>query len=1210
VALTLFDPDAFAEPEPAPAPPAAPPPEPAPRARTFTPAQTAAIEERSHSLLLSAAAGSGKTAVLVERFVKAVLEDGIDPTRILAITFTDKAAGELRERIRTRLQELGTPEARAAARDTEGAFVSTIHGFCSRLLRAHPLAAGVDPGFAVLDEPRAARLREEAFAAALKGFLDAGGAPALDLVAAYRADALAGTIPAVHDELRSQGQALPRLPHVPPQRAPDPERARLWRAREVLAEELEHAGEGKLVAEARAALERCARFLEDVEAGVVPWPGRMKALEVACGRAAALNTDACRAYVDARDDFERVCADHHAARHVALLDDLLQRFGVAYADAKAARGALDFDDLELRARDLLRDHTAVRAAWRERFGLLMVDEFQDTNRRQLEVLEALEDDDLFSVGDEFQSIYGFRHADVSIIRGRRDALAQRGLALRLEESFRCDPAILDAVNTAFSPRFGEHFAPLRPPAGRETGEPPRVELLVTASEGWDAEGAPDLGTTLPPVAAGRRAEARLLAQRLRELVDAGESPGEIAILVRASASMPVLERALADVGLPSLATAGRGFWTRQEVVDLTAYLAALANPLDERALLTVLGSPLCGLTSDALALVVGAARADRRDVWGTLRDAVGPPIAAASAPADPAAADDPVATRLAALDPADRARLDAFVPRFTAERAGAARYSIDELLDRAIAASGYDVTILALTGGPRRMANVDKLQRLARSFEQAEGRDLRGFVDHAAALEQAQKREPEAAVDDPETDAVRLMTVHAAKGLEFGVVAVADLGRKPNTSSPPLLVDGDRIGLRLSLLDGARATPALAFRDLDAERREREAAEEQRVLYVALTRAKRRLLLSGGVPHFRNGGSPLSWLGPALVPDLAERFEQPEPEADADGLRLTLNTPATFGAALRPAPAWRPQVPDAEDAPDALPAPPLPGTSAIAAPAPGPLSYTTLAAYHRCGYRFYAQRVIGLPDRPVPPQLLAQLEGRATAGAPPAGADGLALDPRVRGVVVHALLEEDDLEPEPERIRALAAGEGARDVADADVEDVRALVAAFAASVPARRLAGARRVRREHEFAFTLGDLLLIGVLDALAIEDDGTWLVVDFKTDRLEDPLGVDLELLVRRDYGVQRALYALAALRAGAPRVEVVHLYLQAADAPATAVYTQADEPALTAELVALTQRLARGEYPLTEHPHAGLCASCPARGGLCPYPEDRTLAPAPAA
>ena len=1190
--MTLFDPDTLEVPE-APVPAGDPG-----GARPFTPDQAAAIAQREHSLLLSAAAGSGKTSVLVERFVRAVLDDEVDPARILAITFTDKAAGELRERIRRRFADLGTPAARAAARATEGAFVSTIHGFCSRLLRAHPLAAGLDPGFAVLDEPRAQRLRETAFAAALRGFLAEGGRDALDLVAAYGADNLGRAIPAVHDELRSRGQAAPRLPAVARRPPPDAERTALAAARAALAAELADARDGRLVDEARDALERCERFLEDLDHGIVPWPGRMQALTIACGRTAALDTPACHAYVEARDAFERACADHHAARHVALLDDLLARFGDAYAQAKAARGALDFDDLELRARDLLRDHPALRAAWRERFALIMVDEFQDTNRRQLEVLSALEDDQLFSVGDEFQSIYGFRHADVAIFRERRDALAARGLALRLDESFRCDPEILAAVNAAFAPRFGEHFAPLRSPRERAhvPGAEPRVELLVTAGDGWDGgDGGPpvDLGDTLPPVAAWRQAEARLLARRLRELVDAGEPPGEIAVLVRASASMPVIERALADVGLPTLATAGRGFWTRQEVLDLMGYLAVLANPLDEVALLTALGSPLCGASADTLALLVGAARAERRDVWDVLRDAVPDGV-----------------------DAGDRERLARFAAFADGERAALPRRRLDELLERAIAASGYDVAVLELAGGARRLANVDKLLRLARGFEAAEGRDLRAFVDHAAALEQAQKREPEAAVEDPDLDAVRLMTIHAAKGLEFGVVAVADLGRRPNTSGPLLQTDGERVGLRLTLLDGARGTAALDYDALNAERLEREAAEEERILYVALTRAKRRLLLSGGAPRFAPpGAAPLNWLGPALVPDLEQRFAAalgggeegappPEPVQTVSrpgfDVRLTLSTPATFGRALRPERA----APGAGAPAASTPEPTSPAAAAEAtAPAepappatPSALSYTALAAYRRCGYRFYVQRVVGLPDRPAPP-------GAVPVETPAGG--GLAA--RVRGVVVHALLEELDLgapgrPPDPERVRALARREGAR-ASEADVEHVGRLVAALSASEPGRRLAAARRLRREHEFAVTLDGELLVGVIDALAVEPDGGWLVVDFKTDRLADSQ-TDVEALVARDYAIQRDLYALAALRAGAPRVEVVHLFLERPDEPASATFAAADEAALAERVRALTGPLARGEFPLTPHPHAALCATCPARGGPCPYPQELTL------
>src|SRR4051812_26198991 len=347
---TLFDVDALAgDPDPPP--------------RRLTEAQAAAVDDRSRSLLLSANAGSGKTSVLVERFAAAVREDGIDPARILAITFTEKAAGELRERLRARFVELGDRE---SARRTEGAFVSTIHGFCARLLRTHAVAAGLDPAFSVLDEPRAARLRERAFAVALRRFLGDGGRPALDLAAAYGPDRLRRAIVEVHDALRSEGHDHPRLPAVAPRPAPDAEREALRAAYATLAAELAGAGDGRSVEAARDALDACARLLEDLESGTVPWPGRLVALKVVCGNAGALQTDACRVYVEARDAFEHACADHHAARAVPLFDALLAAYDDAYAAAKRERGALDFDDLELGARALLAGHPALRAAWAER----------------------------------------------------------------------------------------------------------------------------------------------------------------------------------------------------------------------------------------------------------------------------------------------------------------------------------------------------------------------------------------------------------------------------------------------------------------------------------------------------------------------------------------------------------------------------------------------------------------------------------------------------------------------------------------------------------------------------------------------------------------------------------------------------------------------------------------------------------------------------
>jgi ATP-dependent helicase/nuclease subunit A len=243
---------------------------------------------------------------------------------------------------------------------------------------------------------------------------------------------------------------------------------------------------------------------------------------------------------------------------------------------------------------------------------------------------------------------------------------------------------------------------------------------------------------------------------------------------------------------------------------------------------------------------------------------------------------------LSLLGDDDRLRLERFARLFAAERSTAALHPISELLRRAIAATGYESHVLSLNWGERRLANVHKLIRLSRSFEAREGRHLRRFLDHVAHVESAfGAREPDAPVGDGdgEHDAVRLMSIHAAKGLEFPVVCVADLGRDPNLRQPDLLVDGARarLGVRLLSLHSPEPVSALHYEELRHERRAAQEEEEDRVLYVACTRAQNRLLLSGAVsferwPSPKPGVAPIAWLAPALVPDapaLAAAAERP-----------------------------------------------------------------------------------------------------------------------------------------------------------------------------------------------------------------------------------------------------------------------------------------------------------------------------------------------
>ncbi len=1204
--------------------------------RAFTPEQRAAIADRAGSRLLAANAGSGKTAVMVERFAQAVLDDDVPVGAILALTFTDKAAGELRERVRRRFAEAGEP---AHARATEGAWIGTIHGFCARVLRTHPLAAGLDPRFTVLDEPAARRLQAAAWEDAVEAWVAAEGEPALDLLAA-QGPALAGLVTSAWAQLRSRGQRAPRLPVPAAFGAPDP--AGLQAAALAATACLEDGTEGVTVQRGRAALDAAAALLDRLGPGEVPRPGELDVLRLATG-AKRLEEAACRAYREALAAYRAACADFHAQPALALLDRLLERFDAACTAHKAARAVVDFEDLQLLARDLLRGDDGLRARWRDRFRLVMVDEFQDTNRLQLEVLELLERENLFAVGDEFQSIYGFRHADVTIFRERAQALGSAGVR-RLRTNFRSREELLDVLDGAFAPLFGRGFEPLvagaagsadaggvaepvaaaaaGAPAGDEADlrlfDPDHVdvpvsaapaavaaELLVTATEGWEAA-EPELGPASEGDQPWRRAEARLIAQRLRREVDGGRRPGEIAVLVRAAASLRLVEAALEERGLATSVIGGRGYWSHEQVRDGLAWLSVLANPLDEASLYAVLASPFCGVGVDALALTAQAGaqpEAGRPGAWAALVAAFDTPGAAPAGWAG-------------ALPEADRAALARLVPLLAEERAHAERAPAEVLLERAIAATGYDVAILARPGGERRLANLRKLMRLAREFERAEGRDLRAFLAYAATQDLTQAREGEAALESEGLDAVRLMTIHRAKGLEFPVVCVADLGRQGRAGADPLLLgaDGRRVGLRLRGLGEAQPEPALDWIALRDEQALADDAEERRLLYVAFTRAQETLIVSGGVDLERPaaprpGAAPMAWVLPALLDEPARLRETPRVRADRTWAgrpaRLAVRVNAPGNGTLEPLGA---PVAGRGGAGTALPAPPtLRRPVAPAAPSvpglPRRLSYTSLGAYAKCGYRWYLQRRLGLPEVAAP----APAAGPDTDVAPGAAAG---LDPRVRGTLVHVLLEALDFrrpaEPAPAAVAAAAAASGAEPTA-AEVEDVARLVAAFGDSPLCARLAGARGVRRETPFAFGLGPepdgLLVHGVVDVLATEPGGA-LVVDYKTDRLD---GADPAELTARDYGGQRLVYALAALRGGAARVEVAHCYLERPGEPAVAVYTPADAAGLTEELVGLAEGLLAGRFEPTPHPHRELCGTCPGRKALCSHPERLTLRPA---
>ncbi len=1108
----------------------------------LNPEQQQAVDARG-LVFVSAGAGTGKTKVLVERFARAVCDEGIDVESILVITYTEKAAGELRSRIRMGLIERGRPD---LARELDGAWISTIHGFCNRLLRSHPFAAGVDPRFRVLDENQGRVLRGEAFAAALTAFCASDDPARLRLLAVYGADGLRRMLTGVYETLRSAGREL--VLELGEQASLVERMNEFREAARCLAED---GGSGD--AQRETARQALAYLEPDATADRLFDLADLK-----------LRGERAATYEEARRLLEQAALDELAAADRDLLQELLVGFAAAYQEGKDRESALDFEDLQLRARDLLRDDEAIRDREQLRFRSIMVDEFQDTNRLQCELIDLLSGGhggrERFFVGDEFQSIYGFRHADVQVFRERREQAGAGVLPLTM--NYRSRPEVLAVVNHLFGADFGDEFQPLA--ASGDFPDPvfgAPVELLVTEKSTYS-------GTDVH----WRRGEAHAIARRIRDLIAAGDAtPGEIVLLFAAGTDAEWYEEELRALGVPTYRSTGRGYFGQQQVVDLLAYLRLLRNRYDDEALVSVLASPFVGISNDGLVLLRRAA--PKRPLFVALEREL-----------------------LETFPQRDAQLLRAFRQRYDRLTAALARLSLERLCERVISEHDYDLAVLARWDGRRRYANLRKLARLARSYEELRGPDVEGFVRFVRDQEAVGARELEAVAEEEGGDAVRLLTIHAAKGLEFKVVVVADAGRDraPPASHEILALSDGRFGFRVADPITSKPRGAYAYDAVQEARKEEERAERLRLYYVAMTRAIDRLIISGSIDPERTSDetTPIGWvLGRLDAKDEIERAGDDPVELEREGARVILRVDrfAAESEEVAVAVAEDGQLALFDDgAAGALPALVPALQPLVEVPKPPVhrvrrLSFSALALFDRCSYRYYAERVVGM--RPTD-------ERRAAAP----GTAGLAATEV--GDAVHRLLEVVDLEQPlpPEDLAARVRGWYPR-VSDEELERIDGFVRSYCESELARRVATLPSARPERPFAFEHDDVLLHGRLDVLQLEGESA-VVVDYKTNSLAEGAP---EEIVENDYRLQRLVYALACFRAGAQEVEVVYHFLERPDAVVSTVFRAEQVAELEAELSEAIARINAGEFRPT--PSEFICAGCPALDVVCAGPRLRS-------
>jgi ATP-dependent exoDNAse (exonuclease V) beta subunit len=709
--------------------------------------------------------------------------------------------------------------------------------------------------------------------------------------------------------------------------------------------------------------------------------------------------------------------------------------------------------------------------------------------------------------------------------------------------------VLAAVNHLFHEEFGDGYQPLA--ASGEFPDPVfghPVELLVT-----------DKRSFADAPLSWREGEANAIARRVRELVDAGvAAPGEIVLLFAAGTDAERYESALRAHGLPTYRATGRGYFGQQQVVDLLAYLRLLHNRYDDQALVTVLASPFVGVSNDALAHI--RRHAGKRPLFAGLERSLPE-----------------------ALSEDDARLVRAFRQRYDRLVAASARTTLERLCDEVVSAHDYDLAVLAQWDGKRRYANLRKLMRLARSYEALRGPDIEGFVKFIRDQEAVGASQLEAVSEEEGADAVRLLTIHAAKGLEFKVVIVADAGRDTGATAAAdeILVRPDgRFGFRVVDPRSGRKRPAFDYQAVREAEQADERAERLRLYYVAMTRAIDRLIVSGAIDpeRARDLETPIGWVLSRLAIDepadgelergdarFVLRVNRYEPEAPSEPVVDEEGQLALF-AELPTSPLPRgyrlPELPP-------LPAPPLHKVRR--------LSYSALALFERCSYRYYAERVAGL---------------REERGTVP-GAVGLKATEI--GDAVHRLLELVDLRaptcPDVELVRTWYPA-----ATDDEVARIEAFVGSYCGSELAARIAELPGVTVERPFAFEHDGVLLHGRLDVLW-RDGPRALVLDYKTNSLDEGTP---EEIVESDYRLQRLVYALACFRAGADDVEVVYHFLERPDAVVSTPFARLEMPALEAELSEAIRRIDAGEF--VPAPSEFTCSGCPALDVVCAGPRLR--------
>lgn len=1050
-----------------------------------TPEQALAINTFKSNVSLLAGAGSGKTYVLMKRFVQILRADlSVNPTNIVAITFTRKAADEIKGRVRQAVSEcveqaqtdLERLRWQEHLQKVESAPISTIHSLCSRILRDNPVETQLDPEFTILEDFEAQDFFKETLQQYLRKNIKENAA-LRRLVQTYgvnsfvnQVDALSGRLSElVHEENLAKPylKAKEELPVL---------QRKLFEAVRTVIEGREALG---AKTKGRQTLTEAAGQLDELERQLLA-PEPDLSLFNALGIKAIRGNGLAAELAELKNLYNQLPKVLMNARGCDLVQDwlaVLRDFYACLSARKQENNVLFNDDLDLLAIEYLQKYEALRQKYQERYKYIMVDEFQDTNERQRQLIYLLcgnkldGKNNLFIVGDVKQSIYRFRHADVSVFNKVKEDIAQNaGQNLGMKTNFRSTQSIVESCNTAFCQLMDlpKEEICLEHHEGANTGGA-KVCLLQVPYKSKDDE----LGAKEDKWQKEAEAIAAYLQQELPKVEPQLRPGASKAILLRAMTHCEILRQTLQGYGINCVVVKGKGFYEQQEVLDILNLLAALHNRYASLELAGALRSNYFGLDDATLTQLFWQTENDK-PLWDVLQ-AVGSGELQLN------------------LQPEQQALAMHAAERLRSLRQAAALMALPELFAQLWDELKPEFVLSQQENGPSKLANVKKLRRLAQQYCQTKQASLAEWLQNVKDLRASSSKEPAATVQAD--DALQIMTIHNSKGLEFDLVILPQLDKsvKGDTASIKYLPgkEGEQGLLGIKVPDKEMQLQNSGVYEL-AKARDSELEEEEsrRLLYVAMTRAQKQLLMVGTVAEEK---LPEAVIG---LPAAKGWWQQLQAVYEVDWDKQESSCPwvrLLCAAALSPAVAQQGEQQQLALEPLALA--PLPAYAAC-----GRTCFTAsaLQTYLHCQRQYYYQQVLAVPE----------LEQTV------AGEQAHELPASVTGSIVHKALELYN-GYNAEAVFAIALDEFAPGAA---ATQAKSMFDAYIVSDLYKALP--KKQKRELEFVQPLQqELAAEGVIDLLAFDEDDNMIIVDYKTGTPPEPDEVKL------GYAYQLALYKDAA-------------------------------------------------------------------------------------